>query len=53
METTGEQDRDRDLDRDRDVQDDDGVEMPPEGVPSPGEVDRANLGQDDVSEQAP
>ncbi len=29
------------------------TEMPPEPAPSPGEVDRARLGEDDVSEQAP
>ncbi len=28
-------------------------EMPPEPEPSPGERDRAGLGDDDVSEQAP
>lgn len=33
--------------------DDEGREMPPEPEPSPGEIDRARLGEDDVSEQAP
>lgn len=42
-------------DRERGSEDigDEGREMPPEPVPSPGEVDRARLGEEDVSEQAP
>jgi ferritin-like metal-binding protein YciE len=44
---------DRPLGTDPDVEGDEGVPMPPEPVPSPGEVDRARLGEEDVSEQAP
>ncbi len=52
MDTTRGTDPDR-PDRDRDITDDEGQPMPPEPLPSPGEVDRERLGQDDVSEQAP
>ena len=52
METISGSEGDR-PDRDPEVADDEAREMPPEPAPSPGEIDRANLGQDDVSEQAP
>lgn len=52
MEKRQETDPDR-PDRDRGITGDEGDPMPPEPAPSPGELDRERLGQDDVSEQAP
>ncbi len=52
METIREPEPDR-PDGDDNISTDEGREMPPEPMPSPGEVDRERLGQDDVSEQAP
>ncbi len=52
METTPEPERDR-TERNTGVTGDEGREMPPEPAPSPGEIDRARLGEEDVSEQAP
>ena len=52
METTPSPERDN-VERDSEITGDEGREMPPEPVPSPGEIDRERLGQDDVSEQAP
>ena len=52
METTRGADPDR-PGGDRDMTNDEGREMPPEPVPSPGEIDRERLGDDDVAEQAP
>jgi hypothetical protein len=54
METIGGPERDRpDLNDSDDVGADEGREMPPEPAPSPGEADRASIGDEDVSEQAP
>ncbi len=52
MESIGDAERDR-PERSADITDDEGREMPPEPEPSPGEIDREKLGEDDVSEQAP
>ncbi len=52
METTPGPEGDR-VERNNEVTGDEGREMPPEPEPSPGEIDRARLGEDDVSEQAP
>ena len=52
METTPDPERD-DVERRSEDIGDEGREMPPEPAPSPGEMDRARLGEDDVSEQAP
>jgi hypothetical protein len=54
MESIGGPERDRAKRGDPDdVVTDDSREMPPEPAPSPGEADRARLGEEDVSEQAP
>lgn len=58
-ETSGGSDPDPDgsvappLGTDPNVEGDEKIPMPPDPVPSPGEVDRARLGEDDVSDQAP
>ena len=52
METTPGPERD-DTERGSEDIADERREMPPEPAPSPGEMDRARLGEDDVSEQAP
>lgn len=52
METIPGPERD-DPERSSEVIGDEAREMPPEPEPSPGEMDRARLDEDDVSEQAP